>query len=327
MNFRLLPFVLALTLVSNIGLSKDPKAKAYLDPENAGQEYALQGEYVGKVQSDEGEKPIAAQVIAKGNGKFKIVGYPGGLPGEGWNRGDEQHDMDAEMSNGKLSFEFNEADVTIADGKIEVVAGGQTVAELSKVDRESPTLGMKPPAGAIVLFDGKTAEAFDNGKLFNKKYLAATGCSSKRKFGDHKIHLEFRTPFVPAASGQARGNSGVYIQSRYEIQVLDSFGLEGKNNECGGFYSVAEPVVNMCFPPLTWQTYDIDFTAAKYDADGKKTANARVSVKHNGLLIHDNIELPKATPGRHGEGPQPDSLFLQDHGNPVLFRNIWVVEK
>ena len=119
----------------------------------------------------------------------------------------------------------------------------------------------------------------------------------------------------------------MYIQSRYEVQILDSFGLEGKNNECGGIYSIAEPDVNMCFPPLTWQTYDYEFTAAKYDDEGTKTENARVTIRHNGVVIHDSLELPHGTPGRAKEGPGPAPLYLQGHGNPVVFRNIWAVEK
>jgi hypothetical protein len=102
--------------------------------------------------------------------------------------------------------------------------------------------------------------------------------------------------------------------------------LEGLDNECGGIYSIDRPRVNACFPPLSWQTYDIDFTAAKYDDAGDKTKNGRITVRHNGIVIHDGIELKHGTPGFHPEGPGPDSLYLQDHGNPVVYRNIWVVE-
>ena len=166
---------------------------------------------------------------------------------------------------------------------------------------------------------------FEGAVLTPDKWLTHE-CSSKQAFGDHKLHLEFCPPFKPLARGQARGNSGVYVQSRYEVQVLDSFGLEGENNECGGIYSIAKPIVNMCYPPLTWQTYDIEFTAAHYEND-KKVKNARITVIHNGVKVLDDVELPKATPGRIDEGPAPAPLFLQGHGNPVVFRNIWVVEK
>jgi hypothetical protein len=177
-----------------------------------------------------------------------------------------------------------------------------------------------------VLFDGTQADAFEKGKLTEGQLLAAD-CSSQRKFGDHVLHIEFRTPFCPLSRGQARGNSGVYLQSRYEVQVLDSFGLEGENNECGGIYTLGKPLVNMCFPPLTWQTYDCEFTAARYDQQGNKVSPASVTIKHNGVVIQDHLELPKGTPGRHAEGPGPDALYLQGHGNPVVYRNIWVVEK
>jgi hypothetical protein len=203
------------------------------------------------------------------------------------------------------------------------------VGELKKVVRKSSTLGAKPPQGATVLFDGSTADNFKNGKIVEvdgEKVLAATNPESLKTFGDHSFHIEFRTPFMPKARGQGRGNSGVYLQGRYECQVLDSFGLEGKNNECGGIYTVAEPIVNMCFPPLSWQTYDVDFKAARYNDKGEKIENARTTIKHNGVVIHDNLEL-KPTPGHRPEGPGPEHLYMQDHGNPVVFRNIWVVEK
>ena len=311
----------------------EPNTIAFTEPEKAGIDYKLQGEYIGELESEEGKRKIAVQVVALGDRKFRGVAYVGGLPGGGWSRGDERHVGEGELKNGQVQFKPDDPDAsesataTLEGGKIAIVRDQRTIANLEKVERKSPTLGARPPKGAIVLFDGSNTEAWDDGKLVEKNLLGPTGASSKRKFGDHLLHVEFRTPYMPSARGQGRGNSGVYIQSRYECQVLDSFGLEGEENECGGIYSISKPAVNMCFPPLSWQTYDIDFTAARYDENGKKTSNARVTIKHNGVVIHDELELPQGTPGRHPEGPEPDSVFLQDHGNPVAFRNLWVVEK
>ena len=131
---------------------------------------------------------------------------------------------------------------------------------------------------------------------------------------------------MPTARGQARGNSGVYIQRRYEVQILDSFGLEGVFNECGALYRQTPPDLNMCLPPLAWQTYDIWFTPPRFAADGKtKLANARITVLHNGVPVHWHREITAKTGGGQQEGPEPLPIQLQDHGNPVMFRNIWIV--
>ena len=109
------------------------------------------------------------------------------------------------------------------------------------------------------------------------------------------------------------------------MQVLDSFGLKGENNECGGIYTKAAPSVNMCYPPLQWQTYDITFTSAKWDAAGKKTNNAKVTVLQNGTKIHDNVEIPAGTAAGEPDVPGAGPVLLQYHGNKVKYRNIWIV--
>jgi hypothetical protein len=305
-------------------LSAQQSNRAITDPEKAGIDFKLQGEY----QTEKGaEEKWGAHVIAEGEGKFRVRGYRGGLPGDGWD-GEAEEYIAGALDDGVVKLAAGEFSIHLTESAMEVLnSGGDRVGTLKKIERKSPTLGAKPPEGAIVLFDGTSVDNWENGELVEEKYLGATGCSTKETFGDHTLHIEFRTPFMPQAREQGRGNSGVYVQSRYELQVLDSFGLTGENNECGGIYQIAGPKVNMCYPPLAWQTYDIEFTAAQYDADGKKTKNARATIKHNGVVIHDDLELDHGTPGRFEEGPEPKPLFLQDHGNPVVFRNIWAVKK
>ncbi len=311
-------------LLAAVAIAKGP---AYTDPDKSDADFPFQGEYVGTVKSDDGDRKVGVQIIALGNGKFRAVAYPGGLPGDGWTK-EEKQEAEGERQGDAVVIKKDEATGTIKDGVIKVVlAEGAPPIELNKINRSSPTLGAKPPEGAVVLFDGKNADAFEGGKIDGD--LLVAGCTSKRKFGSHKLHIEFLLPYQPQDSGQARGNSGIYLQGRYEVQMLDSFGLEGKDNECGGIYSVKSPDVNMCLPPLSWQTYDIDYTAAKYDAEGKLTAKPKITVAHNGVVIHKDVELPgdrgtTAAPVAPGKDAGP--IYLQDHGNPVRYRNIWVVE-
>lgn len=318
-----------LVLVGATCLAAEKKNPAYTDPAQAGPDFAFQGEYVGMVKSDEGEVKYGVQVIALGDGKFRGVAYRGGLPGDGWDPATEAPSAEGEIKDGAVVIAGSDGSLvaTIRDGRITIKSGERTVATLKKVERKSPTLGAKPPQGAVVLFDGATADNFQGGRMTADKLLME-GVTSKRKFQGFTIHLEFRLPFQPLDRGQGRGNSGFYAQGRYEVQILDSFGLEGLDNECGGIYKVARPKLNMCFPPLAWQTYDVDFTPAQF-RDGKKVSSARMTVRHNGVVIHESVAIPQTTVGAivASETPEPGPVYLQNHGNPVRFRNIWVVEK
>jgi len=191
------------------------------------------------------------------------------------------------------------------------------------------------PADAIVLFDGKDLSQFvmrgsdkaPTWKIQDGYCLAQDGdICTKQQFQDCQLHVEFWVPLMANAHGQARGNSGVFFKGfTYEIQVLDSYELNSGVGDCGAIYSIKAPMVNACRPPETWQTYDMIFHAPKFDANGKKIANARITVLQNGVLIQDNAEFPSPTPNHEAAEPAgPGPIELQYHHCPVRFRNVWV---
>lgn len=324
----LICLVVCLSVGAVLARAEERRARdEVIDPAIAAQDpdFHIQGEYLGEGALPEGgQGKLGAQVIARGEGQFEVYLLVGGLPGEGWERTKPRIRGTAKRENGQVTVQGNGYEGTIAD-KVFSVKHARGEVKLERVQRKSPTLGAKPPENAVVLFDGKTGDEFDNPTILPDGSLLS-GVTTKRGFNGYHLHLEFRLSWMPKAQGQARSNSGVYLHDCYEVQVLDSFGLTGEDNECGGIYRVKAPDVNMCLPPLVWQTYDIDFTPPKYE-DGKKVANARVTIRHNGVVIHDNLELPGATPGRQGEGPGPRPIHLQAHGNRVTYRNIWLVPK
>ncbi len=296
---------------------------AYLHPKDAGPDFAVQGEYVGQIGVN---AKVGAQVIALGDGKFDAVLYTHGLPGAGWD-GKSKVRLTGETREGIAHFKGKNFHGTIKDGLFSGTAENGVRFALKKIERTSPTLGATPPPGAIVLFDGTNTGAWTVGKI-EDGHLLGVPAITKDKFESFLLHIEFRTPFMPTARGQGRGNSGVYLEDQYEVQVLDSFGLEGLDNECGGIYQQARPLVNMCLPPLSWQTYDIEFRAARFSPNEKvKRENAIVTIRHNGVTVHYNLELKHPTPGGHRSDEHAGPIFLQDHGNPVRYKNIWLVPR
>lgn len=292
----------------------NPKT-SYLTAEEAGKDFVVQGEYAAE--------GWGLQVIAEGDHKFRANLLKGGLPGAGWEDGKKIKLTGSTDRDGvNTTLEGDGYTVTLVDGKATVKKDDKTV-EMTKSVRTSPTMGAKPTKGAKVLFDGTNTDHWVNGKMTDDMLLKV-GTRTKDKFKNYKLHLEFRSPYMPYARGQARGNSGMYLGDQYECQILDSFGLDLADNECGGIYQNAKPLINMCFPPLSWQTYDVEFTAAQLDGDEVK-APAKVTILHNGVAIHKDREI-KPTPGGGQRDSKPGALFLQDHGDAVHFRNIWLEE-
>lgn len=312
--------MLAALLLALVLAEDAPARKTVVDPKDATPDMAIQGEYAGPNS--------AAQVVAEGKGRFAVAAYRGGLPGAGWD-GKPPVCLQAISADGQASVKGDGYDGSISGGVLTLKPASGEAEELKRVERASPTLGAKPPEGAVVLFDGSNTDGWAGGKIveLSDGNFLNVGTRTRRDFGASTLHVEFRLPFMPEARGQGRANSGVYLQDRYEVQVLDSFGLAGENNECGGIYTLHKPAVNACSPPMVWQTYDIDFTPAVFGADGTKTANARATVRHNGVLIHDNVELKNATGGGRAETAEPGPFSLQNHGNPVVFRNVWAVPR
>lgn len=281
----------------------DPKKAAAEDPD-----FAVQGEYVGKKRG--------VQVVALGDGRFYVSTFKGGLPGAGWDK--------------------SAPTVATTDQ-----AGASAATKgTERTERASPSLGRSAPAGADVLVGEKVDSKLVKGKA--EGGILWAGAQTLKEYGDFTMHLEFRLPYKPkaAVSSQDRGNSGIYLQNRYEVQVLDSFGLVYDREQvklpirsdpkqwCGCFYKFKTADTPMCFPPLKWQTYDIEFIAPRFDSEGKKTAPATITVVHNGVKIHDAVKLPKGT-GNGGSRKEVSKgpIIFQGHGNPVAFRNVWIQEK
>lgn len=318
-----LPLLVAAAAVAAACASLAAPGDTFLTPEAAGPDWQVQGEYVGRA----GTVPYGAQVIALGKGAFQAVLLRGGLPGAGWDRSPRIR-LAGLRTGDKVRFEPGEG-WTLTQS-VDTLAGESPdgAVTLRRTVRRSPTEGKQPPRGGAVLFDGTGTAEWSGGRMDGDRLLLA-GAQTRRRFRDFALHLEFRTPFKPEARGQSRGNSGLYVNGRYEIQILDSFGLDGRDSECGAIYRQRAPDLNMCFPPLTWQTYDLEFTAPRFGPDGRKVRNATIHLLHNGVVVHNRVDVPLPTGNgqRRGETAEAGPLSIQNHGNPVAFRNVWAEER
>jgi hypothetical protein len=343
-------------------------AKRLFDPGTIGIELRLQGEYVG----GEGAAKVGVQVVARGDRMFHALVLQGGLPGEGWDGG-----RYALLESGVLEGERVEFRSVGDDGPTATLdlkgltlkrSGGDLL--LRRVERKSATLGMEPPKGAVVLFGGgrNGTEAFEARKdiegmtaptMYGEHMMA--GAVTKQRFKDLTLHVEFLTGWEPENIPWRRADAGIYLMSRYEVAIGDSFGfdfdltgsagpvspklfceklkasrfpvltgarLQGAPRVCGSVFTYPSMVPNACLPPLVWQTFDIDFTAPRFGADGKKQSDAVISVRLNGHQTVEKQSVARPTP--HGfKGPEEADgpIWFEAFGRRVLYRNIWALER
>lgn len=318
----------------------------------------LVGEYVGTIKAEKGNfraNPQLAFQVYKEENTYKVV-----ITQDLWKRSTNYAKYDAKAQNGVIYFEnlgqykfTGEIDGNSAKGKItdkDKDVAFDVEFSIDKIDRKSPTLAAKAPKNAIVLFDGKNfnewrmannkdmnwtlgkdADGMGYMQVFNSRSGGNSDIVTKKKFKKFKMHIEFYIPNeMHMTLGQHRGNSGIFM-GRFEIQVLDSFGADGLWNECGALYKVMPPHVNYSLPPEKWQTYDIEYEGPEYK-HGKMTELPEITVYHNGKLIHKDFEIYEGTEheGRNRDisrmGDGPVEIKLQNHGNSIRFRNIWLVE-
>ncbi len=301
---------------------------------------AILGDYVGTF-SRTGLAPVPARgmVIARDGDEYRVPLWTVDSPATeslpvlveltGW-RDDDQVFLAGEALGVKWQGLVHAGRLTAA---IRHPYGGRF--ELRRVDRQSPTLGAPPPAGAVILlpyqpgqptslaaWEGAAWPLTEDGAV----QVGRGDLRTVQMFGSVRLHLEFALPLIADVRGQKRANSGVFLHDRYEAQILDSWGVLAGAGDLGAIYNVSAPRVNAALPPLTWQTFDMDFEAPTLTADGDAAAPAFMTVRLNGVLVQDRVALDHPTDASDKPPVARDCIRLQDHGNPVRFRNIWLVE-
>ena len=316
-------------------------------------EYPFMGDWQGGWSQQDRVYPpkIAAQIIPCADGAYQIRLFT-----ELRKKAPEYVVIKAKPNGDRLDFQQGPWSGTIQGDRFTgrgSLRGSEGSFEMKRAFYESPRLLVKPPQGALALFDGSSFDEWEmlrrGGKtgpvtwkidagamrivpeLGNHKIGASVG--TRQTFRDFHLHIEFRLPLLPENTDQKRANSGVIIEEYafYEVQVLDSYGLPGYYDECGAIYQIAPPKVNMCAMPLQWQSYDIIYHAPRFDRAGNLAGRPRITINHNGELIHKDLDLPYPENAVKSRRQRPDSrkpgrIKLQDHGYPIEYRNIWIVD-
>lgn len=292
------------------------------------------GEYEGQWENEKIIPEAAAMVIGLGDDKYRVI-----VTTRLDMRAPIQLDKVYEAKKGKIKIKEGDFYGTISakDGTFIGGRGDKKTFEMKKLDRKSKYAHLPPPEGADVLYDGNGFDAWKDAEgweeLDNNIMMVTPDGGyliSKKTYKDVTLHVEFRLSYMPKKMGQGRSNSGVFISDEYEIQVLDSFGLDGVYNECGALYKTSAPRVNATYPPLQWQTYDIIFKNAVYDEATDTMTNPVITVYHNDILIHSAEELPWV-PGHSAKDRaerhhlEPGHIRLQAHNDFVQYRNVWVL--
>jgi hypothetical protein len=331
----------------------DARKRSYLLPEQGGVPLTVgkDGDFQrvrhGKVNEYPGWNTL--EVIVRGDTATHIVNGVVNMRVTGLRSWDQATNSWVKLDHGRIALQAESAEVFFRNVKIRPVTPDDDALPKPKVTElwfpvpKKVTPGASagaPPSDAVVLFDGKSLDAFEMvrgnapaaWKIDNGEIVIAPGTGdmrTKAKFGDVQLHVEWRTPKLPADKvSQDRGNSGVFLQEVYEVQVLDSFTNETYvNGQAGSIYKQFPPLVNPTLAEENWQSYDIIFTAPRFGADGSLSSPARVTVLLNGVLVQNNAVLTGGTTYQgpafyvpHGDG----ALRFQDHGHPVRFRNIWL---
>ncbi len=295
----------------------------------------IMGEYAGLRNMSDGRVVRAdAKIVAEGGGHYRAALTAHGDPPMTLVL---ENDPESESLILVGSSDTTGWKGTFSRGRLDILPDEKGIGSfrLLPAARRSPTERLAPPEGAVVLlpFEAGRPTTLDawtnkNWKVLPDGSVMVAGGHNRtvNHHGSGLFHIEFKTPFQPEARGQGRGNSGVYFGSRYEIQILDSFGLTPGMGDCGSIYGVAITGQNASLPPEVWQTYDVVYRAPHVKDDGSFEP-AQMTVFHNGVKIHENQPVPRPTtaaPEKRNAARGP--LYLQDHGNPVCYRNIWYLE-